>query len=198
MRSRLAVLLSGEGSNLQAILDYFESQGDARKADVALAISDRAGAFGLQRARDRGIEALVIPFPDSEILVHTLSAINIDLIVLAGYLRRLPSELVERFRGRIINVHPAPLPRFGGSGMYGEKVHAAVIASGATESAVTVHFVDDDYDTGAVIAQWPVPVLAGDSPRSLAARVLAVEHVVYPRAIEMILSRQPLQPIPAT
>lgn len=188
MRSRIAVLASGGGSNLQAILDYFDCQGQGRPADVAVVISDRVGSFALERARKHDIETLVIAHTDTVALDQALAGRDLDLIVLAGYLRRLPPAVIERFRNRILNVHPGPLPRFGGAGMYGERVHAAVIESGVRETAVTVHLVDEEYDNGAVIAQWPVPVADGDTPQSLAQRVLEVEHALYPRVIELVLA----------
>lgn len=188
MRSRIAVLASGGGSNLQAILDYFGSKGENRPADVAVVISDRAGSLALLRAQSSDIEAIHIPHAEPQALLHALTSRDIDLVVLAGYLRLLPAAVIERFRHRILNIHPGPLPHFGGAGMYGEKVHAAVIAAGLQETAVTVHFVDEEYDRGAVIAQWPVPVMDGDSPKSLAKRVLEVEHLLYPRVIELVLS----------
>lgn len=187
MRSRIAVLASGGGSNLQAILDHFQAKGDARSADVALVISDRPSAFALERARKNDIEALVISHGDHASLEEALVSRDIDLMVLAGYLRLLPPAVITRFRNRIVNVHPGPLPRFGGTGMYGEKVHAAVIEAGVHETAVTVHMVDEKYDSGAILAQWPVPVLPGDTPGSLSKRVLEVEHVLYPRVIELVL-----------
>jgi phosphoribosylglycinamide formyltransferase/phosphoribosylglycinamide formyltransferase-1 len=111
---------------------------------------------------------------------------SVDLVSLAGYLRLVPLDVVDRFRGRIVNVHPALLPAFGGTGMFGARVHQAVLDAGATVSGVTVHFVDQAYDRGPVIAQWPVPVLAGDTAASLAARVLRVEHVLYPAAVNAV------------
>lgn len=188
MRQSIAVLASGGGSNLQAIVDYFAAQGDRRAGDVTVVISDRQGAFALERARRHGIETLTIPHSDEDALKEALSTRDPDLIVLAGYLRRLPAQVIERFRNRIVNVHPGPLPRFGGAGMYGEHVHAAVIAAGLKETAVTVHIVNEEYDNGATIAQWPVPILQGDSAQSLGQRVLEVEHLLYPRVIDLVLS----------
>jgi formyltetrahydrofolate-dependent phosphoribosylglycinamide formyltransferase len=188
MRSRIAVLASGGGSNLQAIIDYLRSQEDARSADLAVVISDRSGSFALERAKSAGIEALVISHTDSAALEKELEGREIDLVVLAGYLRRLPANVIERFRNRIINIHPGPLPRFGGAGMYGERVHAAVIEAGLRETFVTVHLVDEEYDNGAVVAQWPVPILETDTAQSLAQRVLEVEHVLYPRVIDLVLA----------
>ncbi len=188
MRSRIAVLASGGGSNLQAILDHLRSQGDSRTADVALVISDREGSFALERARSSDIEALVISHTDADALDEALRSREIDFVVLAGYLRRLPQIVIEHFRNRIVNIHPGPLPRFGGAGMYGERVHAAVIQAGLRETSVTVHLVDEEYDRGAILAQWPVPVFEGDTPRSLADRVLEVEHILYPRVIDFVLA----------
>lgn len=195
MRQSIAVLASGGGSNLQAILDYFSSQGEARAADVSVVISDRTGAFALERARKHSIEALVIPHSDEGALKDALSSRDPDLIVLAGYLRRLPAQVIELFRNRIVNIHPGPLPRFGGAGMYGERVHAAVIEAGLTETAVTVHIVDEEYDNGATVAQWAVPVMEGDTAHSLGERVLDVEHLLYPRVIDLILSLNSLNTI---
>jgi phosphoribosylglycinamide formyltransferase/phosphoribosylglycinamide formyltransferase-1 len=107
-------------------------------------------------------------------------------VVLAGYLRRIPDEVVRRYADRMINVHPALLPSFGGAGMYGMRVHEAVLASGATVTGVTAHFVDEEYDRGPIIAQWPVPVLNGDDSATLAARVLRVEHLLYPRVVDAV------------
>lgn len=188
MRSRIAVLASGGGSNLQAILDYFSAQGEQRNADVVAVISDRSGAFALERARLSDIEAVVLPHADHGALEEALVSRDVDLVVLAGYLRLLPPPVVHRFRHRIVNIHPGPLPQFGGPGMYGERVHTAVIESGVRETAVTVHIVDEEYDSGAILAQWPVPILDGDTPESLSRRVLAVEHILYPRVIELVLA----------
>lgn len=188
MRSRIAVLASGGGTNLQAILDYFQAKGEARTADVALVVSDRAGAFALERARTNNIEAVVLPHTDHGALEQALVSRGIDLIVLSGYLRLLPPAVIDSFRHRIVNIHPGPLPRFGGAGMYGERVHAAVIESGTRETAVTVHIVDEAYDNGAILAQWPVPVLDDDTPETLSKRVLEVEHILYPRVIELVIA----------
>ncbi|HEX6910477.1 MAG TPA: formyltransferase family protein, partial [Longimicrobium sp.] len=124
------------------------------------------------------------PFRDA--LADALQAHRIDLVVLAGWLQLVPSEVVARYHGRMVNVHPALLPAFGGHGMYGMRVHRAVVASGVRVSGATVHLVDERYDEGAIVAQWPVPVLPGDTPERLAARVLAVEHRILPLAVEAL------------
>ena len=193
MTARIAVLASGGGSNLQAILDYLRARGDDRAGDVVIVASDRAEAGALERARAAGVPALAhrtARRPDDRDLLEILRAHRVDFIALAGYLRLLPKEIVAEFPSRIVNVHPALLPAFGGPGMYGDRVHRAVLAAGAHVSGATVHYVDEEYDRGAILAQWPVPVLADDSVQSLAARVLKVEHVLYPRVIDAVASRR--------
>jgi formyltetrahydrofolate-dependent phosphoribosylglycinamide formyltransferase len=184
MAARIAVLASGGGTNLQAILDYLASLGTAASGAVVLVLSDKSTAGALERARARGIDAVVVD-PTTDMLA-LLEAHRIELIALAGYLKLVPSDVTQRYRGRIVNVHPALLPSFGGPGMYGGRVHRAVLASGARVSGVTVHFVDEVYDQGAIIAQWPVPVFGHDTGESLAARVLEAEHMLYPRVVEAL------------
>lgn len=184
-RARIAVLASGGGSNLQAVLDHLAALGDARAGDVVLVVSNRAEAGALARARAAGIETTVLG-DDGTGLDALLTAHRIDLVVLAGYLRFVPVAVTRRYAGRMINVHPALLPEFGGPGMYGARVHRAVLAAGAQASGPTVHFVDEVYDHGTVIAQWRVPVRAGDDERSLAARVLRAEHLLFPRVVQAL------------
>jgi phosphoribosylglycinamide formyltransferase-1 len=184
---RLAVLASGGGSNLQAILDHLDALGESRAAAVVLVASNRADAGALARARARNLPAAVIADPaDGPALVALLESHGVGCIALAGYLKLVPRDVTDRWRGRIVNIHPALLPKFGGAGMYGRRVHEAVIAAGETESGATVHHVDDAYDRGAIIAQERVPVEPGDTPDSLAARVLAAEHRLYPRTLQAL------------
>lgn len=189
---RIAVLASGGGSNLQALLDRFNT-GAVRSARVELVIASRPEAGALRRAEAAGVGTRVVaPHGDAGAHAATLLAVleeaRIELVVLAGYLHLVPAAVVERYRGRLLNIHPALLPAFGGAGMYGVRVHRAVLASGARVSGATVHQVDERYDEGAIVAQWPVPVLAGDTPESLAARVLRVEHLLLPAAVEALLA----------
>jgi phosphoribosylglycinamide formyltransferase-1 len=178
---RVAVLASGDGSNLQALLDTCRGPSPAR---VVLVASDRPEARALARARAAQVATLGIADPaDGVALLQGLAPHDIELVVLAGYLRLVPSEVVAAFSGRMINIHPALLPAFGGRGMYGARVHRAVLASGATLSGATVHLVNAEYDRGPIVAQWPVPVRPGDTPESLAARVLEVEHRLLPAAV---------------
>ncbi len=194
MPSRLAVLASGRGSNLQAIIEHFDNLARERVAKVVLVASHRADSPALIRAATASIDiAHFNANDDGSELLDLLHKFRIDLLVLAGYLKRIPPMVISEYSGRIMNIHPALLPAFGGEGMYGARVHEAVIASGAEETGVTVHLVDDDYDRGPIVAQWRVPVDKSDTPETLAARVLNVEHVVYPRAVEMVSILQQLE-----
>jgi formyltetrahydrofolate-dependent phosphoribosylglycinamide formyltransferase len=192
VHARVAVLASGGGTNLQALIDRFNG-GGSDAARVELVVGSRAGIGALGRAERAGIPALVLDGRAmgaetfGAALADALAEHRIDLVVLAGWLQLVPAEVVTRYHGRMLNVHPALLPAFGGKGMYGMRVHQAVIASGARVSGATAHLVDERYDEGAIVAQWPVPVLPGDTPEMLAARVLAVEHRILPLAVEAIV-----------
>jgi phosphoribosylglycinamide formyltransferase 1 len=200
---RVAVLVSGGGSNLQALLDSF-SAGDSA-VRIALVVGSRAGIGALGRAEAAGVPVQVIDartLPAAELsarLLEVLDGARIDLVVLAGFMHLVPAAVVERYRGRMINIHPALLPAFGGPGLYGLRVHRAVLESGARVSGVTVHLVDERYDTGPILAQWPVPVLPGDTPEVLAARVLGVEHRLLPEVVEMFAAepRSAAEPLAA-
>jgi phosphoribosylglycinamide formyltransferase-1 len=188
MASRIAVLASGRGSNLGAIVRHLERPSAPAGVGVALVLSDRAEAGALELAHAHRIEAVTISGSGEAAgsVVEMLRARTIDLVVLAGYVKLVPTEVVRAYRGRMLNVHPALLPAFGGVGMYGPRVHRAVLESGARVSGATVHFVDEVYDRGAIIAQWPVPVFRDDTPETLAARVLRVEHALLPAAVEAV------------
>src|SRR5580704_5175846 len=178
---RIAVLASGEGTTLQAVLDACASGRLA--ARVGVVISNNAAAGALRRARIAGVPTRHLsaasaggPGAQDQALSRTLVEFGTDLVLLAGYMKRLGALTLAHFAGRIINIHPALLPQFGGQGMYGLNVHRAVLAAGLKISGASVHWVDEDYDTGAVIAQVRVPVEAGDSAQSLATRVQAAER----------------------
>ena len=182
-RLSVAVFASGGGSNLQSLVEHARETGAAWH--VALVVANREAGV-LMRARAAGIPAAVIPTkgrdPD-DVAAETLDLLqrhDVRLIFLAGYLRLLPHDVIEAYRNRILNVHPALLPAFGGQGMYGMNVHRAVLESGARVTGPTVHLVDEEYDRGRILAQWPVPVLEGDTPEEWAARVLRAEHRLYP------------------
>jgi phosphoribosylglycinamide formyltransferase-1 len=181
MTMRVAVAVSGRGSNLEALL---HALGPAAPARVILVLSDRPDAGALERAREHGVPAEILSVPtDATEWLGRLDRHRTDLVVLAGYLKLVPAPVIDRFRDRILNIHPALLPAFGGKGMYGHRVHEAVLASGARESGATVHLVDEAYDRGAVLGQARVPVLPDDTPDRLAARVLEVEHRLLPAAV---------------
>ncbi len=199
----VAVFASGGGTNLQSLLDAFGTEGGPDPAcRIALVVSDRPGIGALERADRHGVAQAVIPPKEyesreafGEALLDVLDEHEIDIIALAGYLKLVPENVVAAFRGRIINIHPGPLPTFGGSGMWGHHVHEAVLQSGIAVSGPTIHFVDERYDTGPIIAQWPVPVMPGDTPDSLAARVLKYEHRLYP-ALLAALARGEIELLP--
>jgi formyltetrahydrofolate-dependent phosphoribosylglycinamide formyltransferase len=178
---RVAVCISGRGSNMVALLEALSGDAPAR---VVLVISDRPGAGGLARAAAGRIATAVLRDPsDPAEWLGLLAAHAVDLVVLAGFLKLVPAQVVSRYRGRIVNIHPALLPAFGGPGMYGARVHRAVLESGASESGATVHLVDEAYDRGAILAQERVPVLPGDTPERLAERVLEAEHRLLPAVV---------------
>jgi formyltetrahydrofolate-dependent phosphoribosylglycinamide formyltransferase len=178
---RIAVALSGRGSNLEALHQALKREAAAK---ILVVISDRADAGGLDLARRWGVATEVLPQPaDGALWLAILRRYAVDFVVLAGYVKLVPANVVAAYRGRIVNVHPALLPAFGGQGMYGRRVHEAVLASGVRETGATVHLVDEAYDHGATLAQARVPVLPGDTPEQLAHRVLEVEHQLLPAVV---------------
>lgn len=189
---RVSILVSGSGTNLQAIIDAVED-GSLPNVKICQVISSSSHARALDRARAHDIPALAVTKAEyndirdrmDAILTH-LDGENTDLVVLAGYLSILPHKIIEKYRRRIINIHPALLPKHGGRECYGMNVHNQVIADGDTESGATVHYVDEGIDTGEIILQKKVPVLPGDSPADLQKRVLEVEHEILPAAIRKI------------
>ncbi len=183
---RVAVLASGAGSNLEAILDYLASLRSTAPCSVVVVASDRPQAGAIEKARARQIEAVVLheaSNPESPELGALLASKQIDLVALAGYLKLVPAAVVDAYASRIVNVHPSLLPAFGGPGMYGLRVHQGVINAHEKISGVTVHYVTHEYDRGPMLAQWPVAVLPTDDAEQLAARVLVVEHALYPRVL---------------
>src|SRR5690242_1864909 len=197
---RVAVLASGGGSNLQAILDHFASLGSRAAAKVVLVASDRPQAGALAKARAAGVEAVVLRDRgiESSEIIDLFTANQIDLVALAGYLKLIPTAVVDRYAECMVNVHPALLPSHGGPGMYGLRVHQAVLNAKESVSGPTVHLVTHEYDSGPVLAQWAVGVLPTDDAPALAARVLVAEHALYPRVIQSLAlgerSRFPLRP----
>lgn len=188
---RLGVLISGSGTTLENLLARI-ADGRLRGVTIAGVVSSRGGVRGVSVARQGRLEPHIIrrrEFPAVEqfsaAVAKALDLMNVDLVVMAGFLCLW--KVPERYRGRVINIHPALLPGVGGQGMYGEHVHRAVLASGADHSGCTVHLVDDEYDHGPVIARSRVPVLPDDTPEALAARVQAAERELLPSVIQSIV-----------
>ncbi|MCR5251722.1 MAG: phosphoribosylglycinamide formyltransferase [Lachnospiraceae bacterium] len=190
---RVAVMVSGGGTNLQAIIDAVES-GKIRDTKLVRVISNKADAYALTRAKEHGIEAVAVTRKDHAdkeafhaALLAALDEVKPDLVVLAGFLVVLPPEMVQRYRGRIINIHPALIPSFCGDGFYGLKVHEAALARGVKVTGATVHFVEEGTDTGPIIAQKAVEVLPGDTPEVLQKRVMEqAEWILLPQVIDEI------------
>jgi phosphoribosylglycinamide formyltransferase-1 len=194
----ILVLVSGNGTNLQALIDA-EKQGLFDGAKIAAVISDKADVFALERAKQAGIAAFV-ELPDktlakperrqdlSDRILKRAQALGTDFIVYAGFLSILTGDIITAYANRMINIHPSLLPKFGGEGMYGEKVHQAVLAAGETESGCTVHYVDAGTDTGPIILQRRVPVLTGDTPDTLAGRIHGEEHIAIVEAVRRLAS----------
>ncbi len=183
---RIAILASGSGTNAQRLVEHFR---DHPAASVVLIGCDQPSAGVLQRAWDLGVPAFL--FNGAQLrdgtLLRELQGQAIDLVVLAGFLRLIPASLVQAYPRRILNIHPALLPKYGGKGMYGHHVHTAVIAAGEQESGITIHFVNERYDEGEHLLQARCPVLPGDTPGTLAARVHALEHAHYPVVVEQVV-----------
>ncbi len=190
--AKIAVFISGGGSNLQSLIDA--SEAGRLSGEIVLVISSRDNAYGLERAFNAGIDTFVYKiknYPSKEDAHRDLSEMlkeyEVEYIALAGYLKLLPAPIVRHYKNRITNIHPALLPRHGGSGMYGHHVHEAVLKAGEKESGATVHLVDEIYDHGKIIMQKKVTISPKDTPESLAAKVLKVEHMIYPEALDELI-----------
>lgn len=194
---KIAVLVSGGGTNLQAIMDAIDN-GKITNTQIKVVISNNAGAYALERAKNKGIEAVCVSPKDYEsrevfndALLATIDSYGVDLIVLAGFLVKIPEKLVEKYNKKIINIHPSLIPSFCGVGFYGLKVHEAALAKGVKVTGATVHFVDAGMDTGEIILQKAVYVEKGDTPEILQRRVMEqAEWVILPQAINMIANGQ--------
>ncbi|NMC67273.1 MAG: phosphoribosylglycinamide formyltransferase [Spirochaetales bacterium] len=182
---RIAVLVSGNGSNLQAIIDA-KKEGYLN-VKIASVIADR-DCFALQRAKDNGISTYLLSKkdPNFQNYLYNILTKNADLVVCAGFLSIIEKKIIDRFRNKIINIHPALLPSFGGKGMYGEKVHRKVLEYGVKISGCTVHFIDENVDCGPIIFQYALPVLDDDDVNSLSQRILVFEHQLIVEAIKLI------------
>ena len=186
MSKRVAIFISGGGSNARVLIDRFQAHPEDG-VEVALVVSNKAAAGGLMVAAERGVPSLVVQRAEwrdgGEELLRALREYRVDLIVLAGFLWLIPGYLVEAYPNRIVNIHPALLPKYGGKGMYGHHVHAAVKAAGEAESGITIHYVNERYDEGNVIYQAAVRLDPDDSPEKIAERVLRLEHANYWRVV---------------
>lgn len=192
-RLRLGFLASHGGSNMQAIIDACKEGRLA--ADPVAVISNNSGSTALQRAEREGIFGIHLssathPDPErlDEAILGVLEEHRVDLVILAGYMRKLGSRTLQRFKGRVLNIHPALLPKYGGAGMYGRLVHEAVLAAGENVTGITVHLVDEEYDHGAILNQCQVPVLDGDTADTLSARVLQREHQFFVETLQLIVT----------
>jgi phosphoribosylglycinamide formyltransferase-1 len=191
MKKNIAIFASGEGTNAQRIIDYFK---DSAAFRVSIVVSNKPDAPVLKRAEMAGIPFHVInnkaEFYDTRQTINILKTVKTDLIVLAGFLWMIPDNLIKAFPDRIINIHPALLPKFGGKGMYGMNVHKAVITAGENESGISIHYVNEHYDEGKIISQHKCEITKSDTPESLAQKIQQLEHEFFPQIIETILRNQ--------
>lgn len=184
---KIAILASGSGSNAENIANYFNG---SNYAEVSFIIANNPEAYVIERAKRLGIECAVVTkaqFMEADEIIAMLQERSIDFVVLAGFLLLVPSKLIQAYPGRIVNIHPALLPKHGGKGMYGDRVHKAVVESGDTESGITIHLIDEQYDKGTTFFQAKCPVLPTDTPDDVAAKVHALEYEHFPHVIEEIL-----------
>ena len=183
-KTRVAVLVSGGGTNLQAIIDKV-ADGSLPQVELVKVIASKESAYALERAAKAGIDTAVAK--EQPQVLEELEGSGAEIIVLAGYMKVLSPEIIKKYRNRIINIHPSLIPKYCGKGFYGIRVHNAVIAAGEKESGATVHYVDEGVDTGEIILQEKVPVLEGDTPEDLAARVLKTEHVILAEGLKIAI-----------
>lgn len=183
---RLAILASGSGSNAEKIMEHFQH---SSKAQVALVASNKADAFVLERAKKFGVPTFTFSRKEMEAgeLLSKLQKEKIDWVILAGFLLKVPDELIRAFPEHMVNIHPALLPKYGGKGMYGSFVHQAVKEAGDPETGITIHLVNEHYDEGKIVFQAATPVTSEDTPDTIALKVHALEHRYYPEVIESLI-----------
>ena len=184
---KIAILASGSGSNAENIANYFKG---SDYAEVSFIIANNPDAYVIERAKRLDIEYAVVTkaqFMEADSIIDMLKERDIDFLVLAGFLLLVPAKLIQAYPGRIVNIHPALLPKHGGKGMYGDRVHKAVVESGDTESGITIHLIDEQYDKGTTFFQAKCPVLPTDTPDDVATKVHALEYEHFPHVIEEIL-----------
>ncbi len=184
--TRLAILASGSGSNAEKIMEYFQ---DSTKAQIALVASNKADAFVLERAKKFGVPSFTFSRKEMEegILLEKLKSEKIDWVILAGFLLKIPVELIRAFPERMVNIHPALLPSYGGKGMYGNFVHEAVKAAGETQTGITIHLVNEHYDEGKIVFQAATDVIPEDTPYTIAQKVHELEHRYFPSVIDSLI-----------
>ncbi len=189
MGKNIAIFASGSGTNAENIIRYFKENDSVT---VSLVVSNKADAYVLERAAQLGVPARVFAKADwatGEAVLACMREYQVDFIVLAGFLLRVPEVLLHAYPEKIINIHPALLPKFGGKGMYGDRVHESVVAAGEKESGITIHYIDEHYDEGSVIFQAVCPVLPEDAPDDVAKKVHALEYEHFPKVIERLLCK---------
>ncbi|RZK20497.1 MAG: phosphoribosylglycinamide formyltransferase [Pedobacter sp.] len=189
MKKRIAIFASGSGSNAQKLMEHFKRSNDI---EISLVLTNNADAYVLQRADNFEIPSHIFDkqeFYKTDDVIDLLKNLDIDFIVLAGFLWLIPQNLIAAYPGRIINIHPAILPKFGGKGMYGDHVHNAVMASGEAEGGITIHYVDENYDEGEYIYQAKYKIDKGDNLEMIKFKGQQLEHLHYPRVVEMLVKK---------
>jgi len=186
---KLVVLASGSGSNFQSIINSVKD-GTIKGASIEALIAGKSGIEAIERAKKNDIPVYTLGAEFESELIEILDELNPDLIILAGFLKKIPSEVIDKYPNKIINIHPSLLPKYGGKNFYGMKVHQAVIEAGDDVSGCTVHYVNEIYDAGKIIDQVTVPVKADDTPETLSKRILKQEHQLYPKVIQKLLNNK--------
>ncbi len=188
-KHKIAILVSGTGTNAINIIEYFEKNS---VADVVLVISNKTDALAIEKAQNKGVKTVVFnneSFKKNGTVLDYLMSQSIDFIVLAGFLMKIPNDIIHAYPNKIVNLHPSLLPKYGGKGMYGKHVHRAVIEAQESESGISIHFVNEEYDEGAIIFQAKVSVEKGDSVEVLAQKIQQLEHRFFPKVIEQVISK---------
>ena len=186
---KIAILVSGTGTNAINIIEYFEKNS---LADVALVVSNKTDAPAVEKAQNKGVKTIVFnneSFKKNGIVLNYLKSESIDFIVLAGFLMKVPNDIIHAYPNKIVNLHPSLLPKYGGKGMYGNHVHRAVIEAQESESGISIHFVNEEYDEGAIIFQAKVSVEKKDSVEVLAQKIRQLEHRFFPKIVEQVISK---------
>lgn len=186
---KIAILVSGTGTNAINIIEYFEKNS---VADVALVVSNKTDALAVEKAQNKGVKTIVFnneSFKKNSLVLNYLKSESIDFIVLAGFLMKVPNDIIYAYPNKIVNLHPSLLPKYGGKGMYGNHVHRAVIEAQESESGISIHFVNEEYDEGAIIFQAKVSVEKKDSVEVLAQKIRQLEHRFFPKIVEQVISK---------